>query len=101
MVNLYCCNSIDEFCVKLKDINVNETINKVRTLIKKEKELPLALIVAIETLLMVLELLCNRFKLNSSNSSKPPSSDLNRKKKQRVCITDYSRYRSAAKGNRN
>ena len=83
MVNLFCCNSIDKFFMKLKDINVNEAVGKVRDLLQKEKELPLSLTAAIEMLLLIVELFCGRLKLNSSNSSKPPSTDPNRKKKTR------------------
>ncbi len=64
----------------LKDIDINSSLEKVKSLLKKEKKISPALKAAIEMLLLIITLLSNRLGLNSSNSSKPPSSDPNRKK---------------------
>lgn len=64
-------------------INIDETVKKVERLLAQSDELPPALEVAIQMLLTVVKLLVDRTGLNSSNSSKPPSSDPNREKKTR------------------
>ena len=67
--------------LKIEDINVEESIANVRRLIKEEKSLSPALSIALELLLTLITLLLNRLGLNSQNSSTPPASDPNRKKK--------------------
>lgn len=53
----------------------------MRQLLAKEKGLSPALRSMIEMLILVVTLIVNRLGLNSSNSSKPPSTDLNRERK--------------------
>lgn len=65
----------------IENINVEETLNKAKKLLKEEKELSPALRSTFEVILILVTLLLNRLNLNSTNSSKPPSSDPNRKKK--------------------
>ncbi len=65
----------------IEDIDVDAAINSVKDLLKKEQGLSPALRSALEVLLVLVSLLLNRVGLNSRNSSKPPSSDPNRKKK--------------------
>lgn len=72
----------------INNIDVDATIEQVKTLIAQEKDLSPALKSSLKVLLLLVSLLANRFGLNSKNSSKPPSSDPNRKKE------------SKAKGNR-
>ena len=66
--------------MKIEDIDVDSSINSVKELLKKEKDLSPALRSALEVLLLLVALLLNRMTLNSKNSSKPPSTDPNRKK---------------------
>ncbi|MGD8619846.1 MAG: IS66 family transposase [Gammaproteobacteria bacterium] len=69
--------------MKIDDIDVDSSINSVKELLKKEKDLSPALRSALEVLLVLVTLLLNRTTLNSRNSSKPPSADPNRKKSSR------------------
>ncbi len=64
----------------IEDIDVDSAINSVKELLKKERDLSPALRSALEVLLLLVTLLLNRITLNSKNSSKPPSTDPNRKK---------------------
>ena len=64
----------------IEDIDVDSSINSVKELLRKEHDLSPALRSALEVLLLLVTLLLNRITLNSKNSSKPPSSDPNRKK---------------------
>jgi len=66
--------------LKIDAIDVDSSINSVKELLKKEKDLSPALRSALEVLLLLVALLLNRMTLNSKNSSKPPSTDPNRKK---------------------
>lgn len=61
-------------------INVEETTALVKRLLAEEKGLSPALKSALEVILLLVAALLNRLTLNSSNSSKPPSSDPNRKR---------------------
>ncbi len=67
--------------MKIDNISVEDSIKRVKELIKKESNISPALKAAIEVLLLLISLLVNRLGLNSKNSSKPPSSDPNRAKK--------------------
>jgi transposase len=69
--------------MKIENINVNETVEKARALLANEKNISFAFKAVIEVLFLVITLLMNRFNLNSKNSSKPPSTDPNRKKKEK------------------
>ena len=60
--------------------DINKTVNKIETLLLEEKDISPSLKIAIETLLLVVNLLANKTVKNSRNSSTPPSSDPNRKK---------------------
>ena len=66
--------------MKVENIQVEETIERVRKQIEEEKDLSPALRASLELLLTLITLLLNRLGLNSRNSSKPPASDSNRKK---------------------
>ncbi|MCU7897788.1 MAG: hypothetical protein KZQ61_03605 [Candidatus Thiodiazotropha sp. (ex Lucinoma aequizonata)] len=69
--------------MKIEDIDVDSAINSVKELLKKESGLSPALRSALEVLLVLVSLLLNRITLNSKNSSKPASTDPNRKKPAR------------------
>jgi transposase len=64
----------------INNIDVEDTIDRVKTLLAEEEDLSPALKSSLEVLLLLVALLANRFGLNSKNSSKPPSADPNRKK---------------------
>jgi len=62
-------------------INITETVNSTRELLEADKKISPALRAMIEMLLIIITLLVGKLGLNSKNSSKPPSTDPNRKKK--------------------
>lgn len=62
------------------DIDVDATVQKVKDLLAREKGLSPALKMAMDVLLLLVAALLNRLNLNSKNSSKPPSTDPNRKR---------------------
>ena len=66
--------------MKVKGIDVEATLKKVERVLSEEKELSPAIRSMVELLIFLITLLANRLNLNSSNSSKPPSIDPNRKK---------------------
>ncbi len=66
--------------MKINKINVGEAIANVNNLLEQEKNVSAALKAAISLILTIMQLLLERLSLNSKNSSKPPSTDLNRNK---------------------
>jgi transposase len=68
--------------MKLENLEVEQTLEKVKKQIEEENNLSPALRASLQLLLTLVTLLLNRLGLNSRNSSKPPSSDPNRKKKR-------------------
>lgn len=68
------------FSMTVENIKIEEAIERVRALLSQEKEISPALKAAIEVIILALTIVCNRLGMNSSNSSKPPSQDPNRKK---------------------
>jgi transposase len=66
----------------IDNIPVEQTLEQVKRQIEEEKDLSPALRASLELLLSLVTLLLNRLGLNSRNSSRPPSSDPNRKKKR-------------------
>ena len=69
--------------MKLESIDVNESIEKARELLAKEKDISSPFKAIVEILLIIITLLMNRLNLNSKNSNKPPSNDPNRPKKNK------------------
>ena len=67
-----------------KRINVSETVLSARREIKEEKGLSPSLRTTMDSVLDLVVVLANRLGLDSSNSSKPPSSDPNRERKSRT-----------------
>ena len=67
--------------MKIENIDIEATIKKAQILVREDKQLSLATKSMFEILILVITLLANRLNLNSSNSSKPPSSDPDRKKR--------------------
>ena len=72
----------------IDSIDINAAIKDVENLLVKEKGISPAMNAAIKVLLLVIKLMANRLGLNSSNSSKPPSSDPNRAKKKSIHSND-------------
>ena len=66
--------------MKLDGIDINGTLKELESTLASEKDLSPALKSMIGILILIVKLLTNRMGLNSSNSSKPPSSDPNRLK---------------------
>lgn len=64
----------------INNIDVEATIERVKTQIAEEKDLLPALKSSLEVMLLLVTLLANRLGLNSKNSSQPSSADPNRKK---------------------
>ena len=67
--------------MKIESIDIQATIEKAQSLIREDKQLSMATKSMFEIMILIITLLANRLNLNSTNSSKPPSSDPNRKKK--------------------
>lgn len=69
--------------MKIENIDIEATIEKARALINEDQQISSAIKSIVEVLILLISLLANRLNLNSTNSSKPPSSDPNREKKQK------------------
>ncbi len=69
--------------MKVEKIDISKTIDNAKKLLAEEKNIPPALKAIIEVLLLLVSIFAGRASLNSSNSSKPPSSDPNRKKPEK------------------
>ena len=67
----------------LNKVSITEAINNAKNALAKDKTISIATKVAMELLITLISLLVDRLHLNSSNSSKPPSLDPNRKKTSR------------------
>lgn len=61
-------------------INITETIAKVERSLRRDKKISAELRSLVELLLLIVTLLVKKVNLNSRNSSKPPSTDPNRKR---------------------
>ena len=66
--------------MKIENINIQATIEKAQSLIRDDEQLSAATKSMFEILILAITLLAHRLNLNSTNSSKPPSTDPNRKK---------------------
>lgn len=69
--------------MKLNNANIRHTIDEARKLLEMEENISPALRSIIGLLLIFMEAFINRLGLNSRNSSKSPSSDLDRKKRSK------------------
>lgn len=67
--------------MKIENLDIQDTIEKARSIICDDDKMSAGTKSIIEILILLVSLLANRLNLNSTNSSKPPSSDPNRKKK--------------------
>ena len=66
-----------------KTAEIKETLAKIKQQLDDEPELSPALRSTIEMLILIVTLLAGRLGLNSGNSSKPPSTDPHRKRKEK------------------
>jgi len=66
--------------MKIENIDIEAAVENARNLIREDKELSVSSKSMFELLILIITLLAHRLGLNSRNSSKPPSSDPNRKK---------------------
>ena len=71
----------------IENINIDETLKNASKLIAEDKELSPATKSLLEVLVLIITLMANRLNLNSKNSSKPPSTDPNRNKTSKKCIS--------------
>ena len=69
--------------MKIEKLNITDTIDNARKLLKTDQQISPALKAMFEMLLTIVMLFAGRLSLTSRNSSKPPSSDPNRKKKKK------------------
>ncbi|MFI5164724.1 MAG: IS66 family transposase [Bacteroidia bacterium] len=69
--------------MKIKNIQVHQTIAEAEKLLSEEKNISPALRAIFKLILVLMNTLLGRFNLNSKNSSKPPSSDPNREKSKK------------------
>ena len=70
--------------MKIENIDIQATIEKAQAIIGDDKQMSAGTKSIVEILILVITLLANRLNLNSTNSSKPPSADPNRKKKPKA-----------------
>lgn len=61
--------------MKIDNIDIDATLSEVERLLEEDKNISPALASIINVLLLLVKLMTNRAGLNSSNSSKPPSTD--------------------------
>jgi transposase len=69
--------------MKIENIDIQATIEKAQALIYQDEQMSAATKSIVEVLILLISLLANRLNLNSTNSSKPPTSDPNREKKSK------------------
>lgn len=67
--------------MKIENIDIQATIEKAQTTMREDKQMSAATKTMFEVLILIITLLVNRLGVNSTNSSKPPSTDPNRKRK--------------------
>ena len=69
--------------MKIENIDIQATIEKAHAVVREDKQMSASTKSMFEVLILVITLLVNRLGLNSTNSSKPPSTDPNRKRQAR------------------
>lgn len=70
--------------MKIQSIDIGATIDRAQKLVAEDRQMSDATKSMFEILILVITLLANRLGLNSTNSSKPPSTDPNRKKRAKT-----------------
>jgi len=69
--------------MKLEDTDITAALKQAENYLKTETGLSLAFVISMQLILTIVKLLVDKLKLNSSNSSIPPSQDPDRKKKKK------------------
>lgn len=69
--------------MKIENIDIQATIEKAQAVVREDTQMSAATKSMLEVLILVITLLVNRLGLDSTNSSKPPSTDPNRKRQVR------------------
>lgn len=59
----------------IQGLDINQQIKEIEQALESEKNLSPAMVSMIKMLILIVQLLTNRTRLNSRNSSKPPSTD--------------------------
>lgn len=68
----------------IENLDVNETLEKARRLLKEDGQVSPAIAAIMEVLILLVTLMANRLGRNSKNSHKPPSQDPNRARKNKA-----------------
>jgi transposase len=84
--------------MKVSGIDIESNINNIKAQIEADNTLSPSMRTAMDLLLLIVTLLCQRIGLNSHNSSIPPSSDQNRKKNSKGNSTKKSGGQKGHKG---
>ncbi len=82
--------------MKVNSIDIDEVITKAKECLEKETQLSNSFKAVIHLLILLIGVLVGRLKLNSSNSSNPPSTDPNRKRK----LKNSGKKRGGQKGHK-
>jgi len=77
---------------KAEEIHVQQTLDEANKILSEEKELPTSVVAVIKLLILLVQILFNRLNLDSTNSSKPPSSDPNRDRKNNTNKDPNKKY---------
>lgn len=87
--------------MKVDNINVSDAIDKTKSILATNKDLSSDVKEHFELLLLIMIAFSDKFNVNSSNSSTPPSSDPNRKKKSKglkfVAVKDLEKQQDVEK----
>ena len=84
--------------MKVGGIDIESNIENIKQQIEADNTLSPSMRIAMDLLLLIVTLLCQRLGLNSRNSSKPPSSDPNRNKKPKNSSTNNTGGQTGHKG---
>jgi len=74
--------------MKIDNIDIQQTIDRAKSALAEDKNISSSIKTIVNLLITIIFLLANRLNLNSSNSSKPPSTNANGLKKKRKKKTD-------------
>ena len=77
------------FSMKIENINVQEAIDAAKETLANDKTISSSAKALFELLIVIISILITKLNLNSLNSNKPPSSDLNRIRKKRFKQYDF------------
>jgi len=83
--------------MKIDGIDIDNVLDSTKKLLTADKSISPSLRAAIELIMLIVSLLANRLGLNSQNSSKPPSTDMDPKKNSRN-KSDNPRWPERARG---